>query len=242
MSKVGVAARAKPIPFDEFVAELDAIVDKHHVCKSNFIRAFVDGRVSADVLPTFLKEYYWGLAFDGFFAFASVAANMPPRYQRADYFGIMRNLGSEAGVGTERGMNHDDMQLLLPRHLGITDEEMYDHVASAPTQGFRHTVVACSYRCWETSVACIPYTVEGQGGEMHRLMWEGFRNHFDYPDDVMDYWRVHDELEGEHGEVGHRMLEPACETAGQQWRVRDAVTATCLTYRAMWDQFDALIT
>jgi pyrroloquinoline quinone (PQQ) biosynthesis protein C len=230
-----------PLPVEEFLPQLEEILEKHHVRHSRFIQTFVDRGISESLLRIFLKEYYWGMAFDGFFAFAAVAANMPPRSHRADYFAIMRNLGSEAGVGHEGGRSHDEMQLLLPNHLGISTEEMLDHVATAPTHGYRNTVVASSFRSWETSVACIPFTVEGQGGEMHRLMWEGFQRHFDYPIEVMEYWQVHDELEGEHGDVGRALLAPACETSEQQWRVRDTVLATCLTYRAMWDQFDAML-
>jgi pyrroloquinoline quinone (PQQ) biosynthesis protein C len=129
----------------------------------------------------------------------------------------------------------------LPRYLGIADDELYGHVASAATHGFRHTVVSYSFRRWETAVACIPFTIEGQGGRMHRLMWEGFQRHFDFPSEVMAYWRVHDELEEGHGDVARSLLAPACETGEQQWAVRDAVTATCLTYRAMWDQFEMLV-
>jgi len=228
------------LPVDEFLAELDQIVEKHHVKHSRFIQTFVERGLSIEKLKYFLKEYYWGLAFDGFFSFAAVAANLPPRFHRDEYFTIMRNLGSEAGLG-EGGRPHDELHRLLPRHLGIDDEALLDHVASGPTQGFRMTMVACSFRSYESSVACIPFTVEGQGGEMHRLMWEGFQRHFDFPSEVMAYWEVHDELEGGHGEAGRSIVAPACVTAEQQWTVRDTVNATCLTYRSFWDQFDALL-
>jgi pyrroloquinoline quinone (PQQ) biosynthesis protein C len=238
---MAIATAQQVRPVDEVVEELVEFRARHHVTRSRFIQTFVEKGLRRDRLVPFLKEYYWGMAFDGFFAFAAIAANASPFFQRSHYFSIMRNLGSEAGAGHPDGRDHNEMQLLLPRHLGVTDEEMLRHVATAPTLGFRHTVVSCCFRSFETGVACIPFTVEGQGGEMHRLMWEGFQRHFDFAPEVMTYWMVHDEVEGGHGEIGLDMLREVLETREQQWRVRDAVISTCLTYRAMWDQFEALL-
>jgi pyrroloquinoline quinone (PQQ) biosynthesis protein C len=225
---------------EQFVAEMDEFREQHHVCNTRFMRTFMEKPLPLDRLRVFLKEYYWGMAFDGFFAFAAIAANASPFTERQHYFAIMRNLGSEAGAGSPGGLDHDTLQLLLPTHLGISREEMLDHCPTAATSGYRNTVLANCLRTFETGVAAIPFAVEGMGGRMHRDMWVGFRRHYDFAAEVMAYWTVHDELEGGHGEIGNSMLAAVAQTADQQRRVRDAVTATCLTYEAFWQQFDVL--
>lgn len=235
-----MAVASPAVSAEQFVAEMAEFREAHHICNTRFIRTFMERPLPHDRLVTFLKEYYWGMAFDGFFAFAAIAAHASPFTQRQHYFAIMRNLSSEAGNDSADGRDHDQLHLLLPAHLGVTREEMLSHCPSAATNGFRHTMVSNSLRSFETGVAAIPFAIEGMGGRMHRDMWEGFRRHYDFPAEVMAYWAVHDELETGHGEVGSDLLAAVVETEDQRRRVRDAVMSTTLTCEAFWQQFDVL--
>jgi pyrroloquinoline quinone (PQQ) biosynthesis protein C len=71
---------------------------------------------------------------------------------------------------------------------------------------------------------------------MKRIV-RGLRERYEIPPDHMGYWRVHIEVEDEHGSVGAVAVERYARTDAEQAAVRDAVQRTL---DAFWLFFDGV--
>jgi pyrroloquinoline quinone (PQQ) biosynthesis protein C len=97
--------------------------------------------------------------------------------------------------------------------------------------------VLFTQRPWIEAMAAQGYALEGTAAERMKRIVKGLRSHYEIPPDHMGYWRVHIEVEDEHGSVGEIAVEKFARTEAQQAAVRQAIQHTLDTF---WIFFDGV--
>jgi pyrroloquinoline quinone (PQQ) biosynthesis protein C len=227
-----IRAEAAPaIPVDDFLAELDAFIDRHHPYRQNrVIPAIGDGRASLEVMKRYAKElYYLGLWMTPEFPLLIATAPDTDAFtpeESEHYAHWTQNFADECGY--LRDPNHVVMKVEYTRALGIPDEELRAYVPMPETIGSVYTMLYYVRRSYEEGLAAFGYArerVAGMSGYA-KTLYDGLATHYGVR--VKDL-EVHAYAEQEHGDKALELMRRVCTTPHLQHRVRRAVEHTILT-------------
>lgn len=209
----------------DFMDQLEAIQAEIATAKNLLWEHVADGTLSTEFLKRFCLEYY----FMGRFytsEFGSLVSNAPDvdslLLGTSEHFAHwLQNLADETGFTGDR--NHVDMKYEWAQMLGISDARLDDYVAIPETIGAVFTTLYYMRRSYEEGLAAFGWAGERFAASTGyaKLMYEGMRDHYGIE---VENFRVHAYAEVDHGDAADYLLRQVVHTAGQQRRVRRAVT------------------
>jgi pyrroloquinoline quinone (PQQ) biosynthesis protein C len=216
---------------DEFLAELDELIDAHNPYRVNLvIPAIGEGRASLDVVRRYAKElYYLGLWMTP--EFALLIANSPDGYAlrmeaSEHYHHWCQNFADEAGYLGDP--NHVAMKVEHCRQLGISEDELRGYVPMPETVGSVFTLLYYMRASYEEGLAAFGYARERTAGlsGYAASLYNGLSKHYGM---TVKNYAVHAYAESEHGDKAAELLRKVVTTALVQDKVRRAVANTILT-------------
>jgi pyrroloquinoline quinone (PQQ) biosynthesis protein C len=219
-----------------FAKELYAVVAARHSKDHPVIGMIERGELSQEQLLGFTVQFYQ--LFPKVFPkpIAALYARCPDDPDIEKH--LLENL-IEEGTGQVSGSaSHRDLYLAFGRVLGLSPEAL-DSAEPLPETAalLNWREVLFSQRPWIEAMAAQGYALEGTATERMKRIVLGLRDHYEIPDEGMGYWRVHIEVEDEHGEVGELAVERFAHTEAEQVAVREAVQRTL---DAFWLFFDGV--
>ena len=221
----------KPMPVDDFMAEVDGIIDEHDPYRVNrVITAIGEGRASLEIVRRYAKElYYLGLWMTP--ELSLLIANSPDAYaltidDSEHYHHWSQNFADEAGYLGDP--NHVKMKVEHCRQLGISDEELRAYVPMPETVGSVYTMLYYIRSSYEEGLAAFGYARERAAGRSGyaATLYNGLSKHYGMK--VKNY-AVHAYAEQEHGDKAADLLRKVVTTAAVQNRVRRAIHNTIVT-------------
>lgn len=218
-------AVAEALPVEEFMASLEQVQADICVHRNQVWERVADGTLSVEYLKRFCKEYYFlGKWYTS--EFGSIVSNAPDAdaldLATSEHFvHWLQNLADETGFTGDR--NHVDMKVEWARMMGITDEELMGYVALPETIGMVFTSLYYMRKSYEEGLAAFGWAGERFAASTGyaQKMYEGMRDHYGIE---VENFRVHAYAEVDHGDAADYLLRQVVQTAGQQRRVRRAVT------------------
>jgi len=218
------AENAVALPIDEFMDDLQRVLEESMTVKNEVWPAVADGRLAEDSLKRLCKEYYFlGRWFTA--EFGSLVANAPDvdslTLEDSEHFiHWTQNLADETGFLGDR--NHVGMKVDWAHQLGITDQELDEFVPMPETIGMVFTSLYYMRRSYEEGLAAFGWAGERWAASTGyaKMMYEGMRDHYDL--DVENF-KVHAYAEEDHGDKADYLLRQVATTAGMQRRIRRAV-------------------
>jgi len=219
-----------------FAKELYEVVARRHSKDHPVIGMIERGELSQEQLLGFAVQFYQ--LFPKVFPkpIAALYARCPDDPEIEKH--LLENL-IEEGTGQVSGSaGHRDLYLAFGRVLGLSPEAL-DSAEPLPETAalLNWREVLFSQRPWIEAMAAQGYALEGTATERMKRIVRGLHDHYEIPDEGMGYWRVHIEVEDEHGEVGELAVERFAHTEAEQAAVRDAVQRTL---DAFWLFFDGV--
>src|SRR5215468_9712690 len=224
-------APERPLPVDDFLAELDAFIEAHSPYTQNkVVPAIGNGTAGIDVVKRYAKElYYLGLWMTP--EFPLLIANAPDTdaftLDDSEHYAHWRqNFADECGY--LRDPNHVLMKVEYTRALGISDDDLRAYVPMPETIGSVFAMLYYVRRSYEEGLAAFGYArerVAGMSGYA-KTLYEGLYTYYGVR--VKDL-EVHAYAEQEHGDKALELMQRVCTTAHVQRRVRQAVEHTILT-------------
>lgn len=224
-------APERPLPVDEFLAELDAFIEAHSPYTQNrVVPAIGNGSASLDVVKRYAKElYYLGLWMTPEFPLLIANAPDSDAFTMDDsehYAHWAQNFADETGY--LRDPNHVLMKVEYTRALAIPDDEVRSYVPMPETIGSVYTLLYYCRRSYEEALGALGYARERAAGQSGyaKTLYLGLWKHYGIK--VKDL-EVHAYAEAEHGDKALELMQRVCITAYVQQRVRRAVQHTILT-------------
>lgn len=224
-------APERPLPVDEFLAELDAFIEAHSPYTQNrVVPAIGNGSASLDVVKRYAKElYYLGLWMTPEFPLLIANAPDSDAFTMDDsehYAHWAQNFADETGY--LRDPNHVLMKVEYTRALAIPDDEVRAYVPMPETIGSVYTLLYYCRRSYEEALGALGYARERAAGQSGyaKTLYLGLWKHYGIK--VKDL-EVHAYAEAEHGDKALELMQRVCITAYVQQRVRRAVQHTILT-------------
>ena len=224
-------APERPLPVDEFLAELDAFIEAHSPYTQNkVVPAIGNGTAGIEVVKRYAKElYYLGLWMTPEFPLLIANAPDTDAFVMDDsehYAHWAQNFADETGY--LRDPNHVLMKVEYTRALGIPDEEVRSYVPMPETIGSVYTLLYYCRRSYEEALGALGYARERAAGRngYAKTLYQGLWKHYGIK--VKDL-EVHAYAEQEHGDKALELMQRICTTAYVQTRVRRAVQHTILT-------------
>jgi pyrroloquinoline quinone (PQQ) biosynthesis protein C len=230
----------RPLPPDEF---LDECIEfkRNHGPQSRFLRDLLTGKASRPQLELFAKDFFYYVepAIPTIAAWLSKAPILPDR--RA-YQLIARNLAGEMGYIKEA--EHHDLYVKFCAGLGISHDELLDHLPLASTVG---AAAAMGYYCrnsFEEGLGAFGLAVEmdvpGRPNGA-KVIHDGLRRHYDLSDDTLEFWAIHIEAEEEHSSNAVAALERCGQTREQQALIRRAFRFSVIAHSGMIEGYDRFL-
>jgi len=213
-----------------FLAQLDAVIEKHSMLKHPFYQAWSEGKLSKETLREYSKQY-----------FAHV--NRFPTYVSAVHSRCddlpTRQILLDNLVEEEQGeTNHPELWLQFADGLGASK----DSVRSAELLSQTRESVAAMQRLtcsadYRQGVAAL-YAYESQVPEVAKTKREGLKEFYgvDKPD-VVEYFSVHEEADVLHREGERQILAQNCSTDEAK---AAAVAAAESAAKALWTFLDGV--
>jgi pyrroloquinoline-quinone synthase len=219
-----------------FAQELYEVVARRHSKDHPIIGMIERGELSREQLLGFTVQFYQ--LFPKVFPkpIAALYARCPddPDIERH----LLENL-MEEGTGQVSGSaGHRDLYIQFGEAMGLSRQAL-DTAEPLPETAalVNWRDVLFSQRPWVEAVACQGYALEGTAAERMKRIVRGLREHYGVPPEGMGYWRVHIEVEDDHGAIGPTAIERYARTDEQQASVREALQRTLDTF---WNFFDGV--
>ncbi len=225
----GELPAAKPV--DEFMAELDAVIEAHDPYRINkIIHAIGEGIASLEIVKRYAKElYYLGRWMTP--EFPLLIANAPDtdslKLETSEhYFHWCQNFADECGYLGDP--NHVGMKVEHCRQLGISDEELLGYVPMPETIGSVFTMLYYIRSSYEEGLAAFGYARERVAGRSGyaAVLYNGLSKHYGM---TVKNYSVHAYAEQEHGDKAAELLRKVVTSPHVQERVRRAITHTIVT-------------
>lgn len=191
-------------------AAIDLRVDARAMLKHPFYQAWTAGRLSADTLREYAKQYFHHVeAFPQ--AVSAVHANCPDREGRKL---LAENLAEEEGLGDGK-TDHATLWLDFAKGLGA-DEAAVRAVAKNPeTQALVDTFRELSRQSYAAGLGAL-YAYESQLPAVATTKIDGLDKFYGVSDaDTIRFFRVHEAADVEHSAVCRTLLDrlPEAERA-----------------------------
>ena len=224
----------------EFVDECIAF-KREQAPSSRFMMALMQGKVTDVQLHSWVKDFYYYVE-PAIPTVAAWLASAPILPDREVYKLIARNLAGEMGYIKEA--EHHDLYLQFCRGLGITREELLEHLPLPSTIG---AASAMGYYCrnsFEEGLGAFGLGVEMEvpGRPNGAQVFHGaLKKHFKFDDQTLEFWAVHIAAEEEHGENAERAMTLCGQTREQQARIRRAFRFSVLAHKGMVEGYDRFL-
>jgi len=220
-----------PLPIDEYLAELDALVAAHdYVAQDRVTPAIGAGRASRDVVARVALEYYhlgkWMTP-----EFPVLIANSPDVYgftmeHTTHYHHWAQNFADEAGY--LRDPNHVQMKVEWCRQLGLGDDDIRAYTPLPETIAMTFTMLFYVRRSYEEGLAVFGYAGErvAAGSGYAKTMYEGLKTHYGV---TVRNFEVHAYAEADHGDKASDLFRLVATTRSVQDRCHLAIRNFLLT-------------
>lgn len=211
-----------------FIAEIDACIQSKHLLKHEFYRAWSCGKLSIECLRDYAKNYYPHVN-----AFPTYLSAVHCRSDSATRRILLQNLiEEEAG-----SPNHPELWKNFSMALGVTEEELTNHVPSKESQSLIETFRAiCGEHTVPEAIAAL-YAYEKQIPEICVSKISGLKEYYGMhnPKD-WEYFSVHIDADVEHARQEKSLLE-SCVDIKNREQVYSSVNRVL---DALWDFLSGL--
>jgi pyrroloquinoline quinone (PQQ) biosynthesis protein C len=224
-------------------AFLDECIEfkRDHGPHGRFLMALVQGKLDHAQLHLWVKDFYYYVE-PAIPTVAAWLASAPILPDREIYRLIARNLAGEMGYIKEA--EHHDLYLKFCRGLGITRDDLLDHLPLSSTIG---AAAAMGYYCrnsFEEGLGAFGLAVEMEvPGRPNgaQVFHHALKQHYRLDDETLEFWAVHIAAEEEHGENAERALTLCGQTREQQARIRRAFRFSVVAHAGMVDGYDRFL-
>ncbi len=230
----------RALPAREFLHEC---VDfkREHAPQSHFLRGLAMGKLSEGQLHRWARDFYYYVE-PAIPTIAAWLASAPTLPDRSVYKLIARNLAGEMGYIKEA--EHHDLYLQFCAGLGITREQLLDHLPLASTVGAASTMGYYCRNSFGEGLGAFGLAVEMEvPGRPNgaKVIYNGLQRHYGLDTKTLEFWSIHVAAEEEHGENAVAALERCGETRDQQALIRRAFRFSVLAHAAMAEGYDRFL-
>lgn len=224
----------------EFLDECVAF-KRDHGPQSTFLRGLVLGKLNDPQVQRWAKDFYYYVE-PAIPTIAAWLASAPTLPDRDVYRLIARNLAGEMGYIKEA--EHHDLYVQFCAGLGITRDDLLDHLPLASTVG---AASAMGYYCrnsFEEGLGAFGLAVEMEvPGRPNgaKVIYDGLKRHYRLDAKALEFWAIHVEAEEEHGENAVAALERCGQTRDQQACIRRAFRFSVLAHAGMTEGYDRFL-
>jgi len=184
---------------NQYIYQIDQIVDEYHLLKHPFYQAWNEGRLSLESLQDYARQYYHHV--EAFPTYLSAVHTQTEDLNTRRH--LLQNLIDEE-AGTP---NHPDLWLLFTNSLGLDNNSVLE------TQQWDETIKLiqtfkniCTDRGSATGIAAL-YAYESQIPEIAETKIKGLKKHYGKESyDATEYFRIHIEADKEHAAVEKELL------------------------------------
>lgn len=184
---------------NQFINQIDQIVEEHHLLKHPFYRAWNEGKLTLESLQDYARQYYHHVeAFPTYLS--AVHAQTEDMSTRRH---LLQNLiDEEAG-----SPNHPDLWLQFTSALGIKNMDVLETEKWDKTTKLIDTFKKiCSKYGTATGIAAL-YAYESQIPEIAETKIKGLKEHYGLDSEqATNYFNVHIEADKEHAAVEKQLL------------------------------------
>jgi pyrroloquinoline quinone (PQQ) biosynthesis protein C len=205
-----------------------------------FFARLARGDLPRDLVVLWAKDMYHFVEA-GIPALTAWLAHAPTAVERDSARLVARNLAGE--LGYLGGADHRDLYLRLLEAIGVTEADAKAHLPLASTIGAASVLGAFCRSSFEEGLGSFGLGLELQvPGRPNgaAVIHEGLRR-AGVPEEALEFYRIHVEVEDEHGENAERALGPFVETERQRILVRHAFRWTVVALSGMQRGFDAYL-
>ena len=205
-----------------------------------FFTRLARGDLPRDLLVLWAKDMYHFVEA-GIPALAAWLANAPTAVERDSARLVAENLAGE--LGFLGGADHRDLYVRLLEGIGVTEADAKAHLPLASTIGAASVLGAFCRSSFEEGLGSFGLGVELQvpGRPNGAAVIHAGLQRAGVSDDALEFYRIHVEVEDEHGENAERALVPYVETARQRELVRRAFRWTVVSLGGMQRGFDTYL-
>jgi pyrroloquinoline quinone (PQQ) biosynthesis protein C len=224
----------------EFIDECIAF-KREHGPRSEFLRRLVMGELTREQLHRWAKDFYFYVE-PAIPTIAAWLASAPTLPDRSVYQLIARNLAGEMGYIKEA--EHHDLYLQFCAGLGISRDDLLEHLPLASTVGAASTMGYYCRNSFEEGLGAFGLAVEmdvpGRPNGA-QIIHNGLQRHYGLDEKTLEFWSVHIEAEEEHGANAVAALARCGQTRDQQALIRRAFRFSVLAHNAMTEGYDRFL-
>lgn len=205
-----------------------------------FFATLARGELPSDLVVLWAKDMYHFIQ-PGIPALTAWLSHAPTAVERDSARLIARNLAGE--LGFLREPDHRDLYLQLLEGIGVTEVDAKAHLPLASTIGAASALGAFCRSSFEEGLGSFGLGLELQvpGRPNGAAVIYGGLRRAGVPEQALEFYRIHVEAEGEHGDNAERALAPYVQTPQQQVLVRHAFRWTVVALTGMQRGFDAYL-
>jgi pyrroloquinoline quinone (PQQ) biosynthesis protein C len=224
----------------EFLDECVAF-KRDHAPRSRFLVGLVTGKLDDAQMKSWVKDFYYYVE-PAIPTIAAWLAGAPTLPDRSVYQLIARNLAGEMGYIKEA--EHHDLYLQFCAGLGITRDELLEHLPLASTVGAASTMGYYCRNSFEEGLGAFGLAVEmdvpGRPNGA-KVIYDGLKKHYQLDEQTLEFWAIHVQAEEEHGENAVAALRRCGQTRDQQALIRRAFRFSVLAHAGMTEGYDRFL-
>lgn len=230
------------MPVDDYVRDLDAMIEQICQNKDRITQAIGSGKAPLELVRKVAKEYYY-LGRWMTPEFPIFIANAPDVYaltmDDSEHFAHWsQNFADE--IGYLRDPNHVHMKWDWCQQLGISAEEVESYVPLPETIAVTFTMLYYVRRSYEEGLAVFGFAGERLAARSGyaKVMYEGLKEHYGM---TVKNFEVHAYAEPDHGDKAEELFRKVAITGSVQRRCREAIRNTMILRDARTKALNALL-
>jgi pyrroloquinoline quinone (PQQ) biosynthesis protein C len=230
----------RALPPREFLDEC-VVFKREHAPQSAFLRGLVLGKLTEAQVKCWARDFYYYVE-PAIPTIAAWLASAPTLPDRSVYQLIARNLAGEMGYIKEA--EHHDLYLQFCAGLGITRDDLLEHLPLASTVGAAATMGYYCRNSFEEGLGAFGLAVEMEvPGRPNgaKVIYDGLTRHYNIDAHALEFWAVHVQAEEEHGENAVAALQRCGQTRDQQALIRRAFRFSVLAHAGMTEGYDRFL-
>ena len=213
---------------EEFLKELDEIVEERHMLQHPFYQMWNEGTLTKNMLREYAKEYYHQVHFFPTYVSATHA--------KCDDMEI-RQMLLENLVEEEQGPdNHPELWLRFADSLGVSREEMKERKFLSHTRASVHILKELAGRDNPAEGLAALYAYESQIPEISTTKIKGLKERYDMDtEDALIFFQVHEHADEIHRQVTRDALARMCKTDEQKQAALDSAREAADAFNLLLD-------
>ena len=216
---------------NDFLLDLDKIIEKKHLLNHKFYKAWSQGKLSIDCLKEYANNYYHHVqAFPRYISQLHTNTECPMTRKE-----LLQNLSDEEAGSP----NHPDLWKNFALSLDVTNEEIQNHT---PNSEISHLIETFKSICKNGSTAegiASLYAYESQIPAICVSKIEGLKKHYSMNDpQSFQYFTVHIKADEKHAYDERKLLEKYVTNENQE-NIKSSVNNVL---DALWDFLSGLVT